>query len=256
MRVADLRFRPPPRGCETARGRQIGRGGPDERIDLVKDAATLRQGRRPGGFGHVNASRAVRRIIRLLPSGYATGDATGGRDACPVDQFGPPSAPRRLSVTPPSAVAPASPRRTAPAPPIHSAAARLTAAVGGTTARCAGVAQWQSSSLPSWSCGFDSRHPLRALTQASGTLPGPGLRRLSHLDHPRAIRAITAAPGARLAGPSGSGLSARESQFAHPLMDVPKGTRAPTRRSCLDDPGLGQYFLAPWPGVLDRGVRR
>src|SRR3954453_17632204 len=27
--------------------------------------------------------------------------------------------------------------------------------------RCtAGVAQWQSSSLPSWLCGFDSRHPL------------------------------------------------------------------------------------------------
>src|SRR4051812_41112245 len=24
----------------------------------------------------------------------------------------------------------------------------------------AGVAQWQSSSLPSWLCGFDSRHPL------------------------------------------------------------------------------------------------
>ena len=24
----------------------------------------------------------------------------------------------------------------------------------------AGVAQWQSPSLPSWSCGFDSRHPL------------------------------------------------------------------------------------------------
>src|SRR6516162_5089754 len=29
--------------------------------------------------------------------------------------------------------------------------------VGG---RNAGVAQWQSSSLPSWLCGFDSHHPL------------------------------------------------------------------------------------------------
>jgi hypothetical protein len=29
--------------------------------------------------------------------------------------------------------------------------------------RLAGVAQWQSPSLPSWSCGFDSRHPLHWL---------------------------------------------------------------------------------------------
>ena len=28
--------------------------------------------------------------------------------------------------------------------------------------RLAGVAQWQSSSLPSWLCGFDSRHPLHS----------------------------------------------------------------------------------------------
>src|SRR5215217_9564790 len=28
----------------------------------------------------------------------------------------------------------------------------------------AGVAQWQSSSLPSWSCEFDSRHPLHSKT--------------------------------------------------------------------------------------------
>jgi hypothetical protein len=32
----------------------------------------------------------------------------------------------------------------------------------------AGVAQWQSSSLPSWLCGFDSRHPLR---HAEGAAP-------------------------------------------------------------------------------------
>jgi hypothetical protein len=28
-------------------------------------------------------------------------------------------------------------------------------------AKYAGVAQWQSSSLPSWLCGFDSHHPLQ-----------------------------------------------------------------------------------------------
>ena len=31
----------------------------------------------------------------------------------------------------------------------------------------AGVAQWQSSSLPSWLCGFDSRHPLRRAEEAA-----------------------------------------------------------------------------------------
>ena len=31
----------------------------------------------------------------------------------------------------------------------------------GSVSDSAGVAQWQSPSLPSWSCGFDSRHPLR-----------------------------------------------------------------------------------------------
>src|SRR4051795_2774336 len=65
MRVADLWLGPPPRGCETARGRQVGRGGPDERVDLVKDAATLRQGRRRRGSGRVNAPRAVRAIVRI-----------------------------------------------------------------------------------------------------------------------------------------------------------------------------------------------
>jgi hypothetical protein len=46
----------------------------------------------------------------------------------------------------------------------------------------AGVAQWQSSSLPSWSCGFDSRHPLpfpagqRVVLRSSAAVAG-------HLDH-------------------------------------------------------------------------
>jgi hypothetical protein len=34
----------------------------------------------------------------------------------------------------------------------------------------AGVAQWQSSSLPSWSCEFDSRHPLHIIAPSQGTL--------------------------------------------------------------------------------------
>ena len=43
----------------------------------------------------------------------------------------------------------------------------------------AGVAQWQSSSLPSWLCGFDSRHPL-------GTSEGAALtdRPLLHVQGP------------------------------------------------------------------------
>jgi hypothetical protein len=34
----------------------------------------------------------------------------------------------------------------------------------------AGVAQWQSPSLPSWLCGFDSRRPLRAFLLVDGLL--------------------------------------------------------------------------------------
>jgi site-specific DNA recombinase len=35
----------------------------------------------------------------------------------------------------------------------------------------AGVAQWQSPSLPSWSCGFDSRHPLQNFPPRSAGAP-------------------------------------------------------------------------------------
>src|SRR5919109_1855934 len=35
---------------------------------------------------------------------------------------------------------------------------------GVAAGRLAGVAQWQSPSLPSWSCGFDSRRPLQPET--------------------------------------------------------------------------------------------
>ena len=42
----------------------------------------------------------------------------------------------------------------------------------------AGVAQWQSSSLPSWLCGFDSRHPLRSgMTITCGWFPSWAGRR-------------------------------------------------------------------------------
>jgi hypothetical protein len=44
MGVADLRLRPPPRGGETARGRKAGRGGPDERINLVENGQTVEPG--------------------------------------------------------------------------------------------------------------------------------------------------------------------------------------------------------------------
>ena len=36
----------------------------------------------------------------------------------------------------------------------------------------AGVAQWQSSSLPSWWCGFDSRRPLLLLSMNPNTGSG------------------------------------------------------------------------------------
>jgi hypothetical protein len=40
-----------------------------------------------------------------------------------------------------------------------------TRQVEGNLERFAGVAQWQSPSLPSWSCGFDSRRPLSEAVQ-------------------------------------------------------------------------------------------
>jgi hypothetical protein len=40
----------------------------------------------------------------------------------------------------------------------------------------AGVAQWQSPSLPSWLCGFDPRHPLQNLEPR--TTPARGQRRV------------------------------------------------------------------------------
>ena len=44
-------------------------------------------------------------------------------------------------------------------------------------AAAAGVAQWQSSSLPSWSCGFDSRRPLSTnVVSKSMSRHGAGLR--------------------------------------------------------------------------------
>jgi hypothetical protein len=37
----------------------------------------------------------------------------------------------------------------------------------------AGVAQWQSPSLPSWSCGFDSRRPLSTKSELKGRFGRP-----------------------------------------------------------------------------------
>ena len=49
-------------------------------------------------------------------------------------------------------------------------------ATQGRPGRRAGVAQWQSSSLPSWSCGFDSRRPLHRVM--AGQAPcGGSIRR-------------------------------------------------------------------------------
>jgi hypothetical protein len=47
----------------------------------------------------------------------------------------------------------------------------------GLGAHHAGVTQWQSSSLPSWLCGFDSRHPLHGcrLTPSGRSVPQPSL---------------------------------------------------------------------------------
>src|SRR5215472_10994891 len=42
--------------------------------------------------------------------------------------------------------------------------------------RSAGVAQWQSSSLPSWLCGFDSHHPLQPHAVPTGDTHQPPAR--------------------------------------------------------------------------------
>ena len=46
----------------------------------------------------------------------------------------------------------------------------------------AGVAQWQSPSLPSWSCGFDSRHPLHMDPPVFGGSDQSRTQRASTLD--------------------------------------------------------------------------
>ena len=58
-----------------------------------------------------------------------------------------------------------------PSSHVHSAQWAPRASLEGS----AGVAQWQSPSLPSWSCGFDSRRPLQVSARffASGQTAGP-----------------------------------------------------------------------------------
>ncbi len=54
-----------------------------------------------------------------------------------------------------------------PKPPRPSPTVERSLVAGTVRPHRAGVAQWQSPSLPSWSCGFDSRHPLQSSPQVS-----------------------------------------------------------------------------------------
>ena len=81
---------------------------------------------------------------------------------------------------------------------------------GSKCMRCAGVAQWQSSSLPSWLCGFDSRHPLQHPGQRlrpAAAVRGPQWTSMVHLRRSslacRAVSAGRASLHSRSAGPAG-----------------------------------------------------
>jgi hypothetical protein len=73
----------------------------------------------------------------------------------------------------------------------------------GNLERCAGVAQWQSPSLPSWSCGFDSRRPLQGQCAFSAEPSAPVIHsattvQLSH--DPFSARGRRLDPISRLVG--------------------------------------------------------
>ena len=55
-------------------------------------------------------------------------------------------------------------------PPSQLIERGVDSASPGNLGPSAGVAQWQSPSLPSWSCGFDSRRPLQGQRTFSGDL--------------------------------------------------------------------------------------
>jgi hypothetical protein len=87
----------------------------------------------------------------------------------------------------------------------------------GSLPRLAGVAQWQSPSLPSWSCGFDSRHPLDTNAQIREVFAGLRKRLLG------VVVPICAHRGRRRPSSAvllvGAGL-ALEDQVAEPLRRV------------------------------------
>jgi hypothetical protein len=74
MGVADLRLRPPPRGGETARPRQVGSGGPDEGIDVVEDLATVIRFRGRRGFDQVNSLLLEGRPVSFAGLGEPAND--------------------------------------------------------------------------------------------------------------------------------------------------------------------------------------
>jgi hypothetical protein len=215
MRVADLRLGPPPRAGETARGGQARRGGPDERIDLVKDAETLRRASARLGYRRVNGASA-----ELASFAGACLTPAGRRS---VARHWSPDTRSRLVAGGPlqNDGACTSTRYT-----------RVGAAAAGS--RYAGVAQWQSSSLPSWSCGFDSRHPLHPEGPGQPPLRRPG---------PSACLAIHASSCDLRAISS----SKRSRRSPHPTPRRPRGRSALPwrRRSSCPHPGCCVGRSAP-----------
>jgi hypothetical protein len=64
MSVSDLRFWPPPSSGQTMRGRQVGRGGADERINVVEDVGTVASAGGSNSFDTVKSPISRRRSSR------------------------------------------------------------------------------------------------------------------------------------------------------------------------------------------------
>src|SRR3954466_15751505 len=120
----------------------------------------------------------------------------------------------------------------------------------------AGVAQWQSPSLPSWWCGFDSRRPLQSMTR-------PGY--FVHVEaqcFPRSVEHHTSNDGFERSGdasmyrrPSGPMTgptrisrppagSAAPPGWAHPRAANPCWKWRPSPLTKMRSPGIGGRFLA------------
>jgi hypothetical protein len=99
------------------------------------------------------APRVTERVFRRFMNGLAVRarSTTGRRVRRRTRARGHSRQDRSVAVPPSTA---GTPTDRAPLPPWESPAGDRY------DAGPAGVAQWQSPSLPSWSCGFDSRHPL------------------------------------------------------------------------------------------------